>query len=82
MKTVQHGTTETRHVVDETISEETRTRVGDNGDMVEYTYGAYEAECGLTAYGESDYSPMLEEFPEDFGNLSIDCQHCANKVDA
>jgi hypothetical protein len=68
MQTVEQGTTGTRHIVKETVVED------ENG-------GNHKTECGRWAYGEAEHSPMLEEFPEDFGNLEIDCEQCANTVE-
>lgn len=69
MKLASNNTSDTRHAVAHTEAE-------DGG------YGNYKAECGRWVYGEADESPMLDAFPEDFGNLDIDCQDCAEVLNA
>lgn len=81
MKTVEHMSTGTRHIVKETIAEEIRTRVGDGGEVEEYTIGNYKTECGNMAYGEPDWSPMLGEFPDMFGECWEDCERCTKTVE-
>lgn len=67
METVEQGTTGTRHVVVETVAEDENS-------------GNHKTECGRWAYGEAEHSPMLEEFPEDFGNIPKDCEQCEGSL--